>query len=153
MQVYRLAREKYSNMLSGYGASVAGGRWNSKGVEIIYTAENRSLAMAEVAVHLSLATLPNDFNMLSIFIPDYLSVEELELKSLPKNWNVFPPPRTTQFIGDTFIRSFRTCLLRVPSAVTQGDFNYLINPYHKEFKKIKIFKKESFKFDDRLFFS
>ena len=69
MEVFRLARKKYPIVLSGKGASISGARWNSKGTEIIYCAQNRALAMAEVLVHLSLATLPNDFVMLTIDIP------------------------------------------------------------------------------------
>jgi len=70
MEVFRLSREKFASILSGKGAAIKGARWNSMGVELIYCASNRSLAMAEVAVHFSLATLPNDFVMLTIFIPD-----------------------------------------------------------------------------------
>jgi len=51
MEVFRLSRAKYADQLSGYGAALKGARWNSRGVEMIYAAENRSLAMAEVLVH------------------------------------------------------------------------------------------------------
>ncbi|MBA2407387.1 MAG: RES family NAD+ phosphorylase, partial [Chitinophagales bacterium] len=57
MEVYRLSRQKFAGSLSGKGAAIKGARWNSAGVELIYTSANRSLAMAEIAVHFSLATL------------------------------------------------------------------------------------------------
>ena len=85
MQVYRLSREKFANTLSGKGAAIKGARWNSAGVEIIYTASNRSLAMAEVAVHFTLATLPIDYMMTTIFIPDDIPLQRLQLKDLPKD--------------------------------------------------------------------
>ena len=66
MEVFRLTREKFSKELSGKGAALKGARWNSIGVELIYTALNRSLAMAEVAVHFTLATLPSDYMMVTI---------------------------------------------------------------------------------------
>ena len=44
MEAYRLCREKFSSNLSGIGAAIKGARWNSIGIEIIYTASNRSLA-------------------------------------------------------------------------------------------------------------
>ena len=95
MEVYRLSREKFAGTLSGKGAAIKGARWNSVGVEMIYTAANRSLAMAEVAVHFTLATIPGDYVMMSIFIPDDISLKKLNLKDLPANWNTFPHPMTT----------------------------------------------------------
>ncbi|MCK4561845.1 MAG: RES family NAD+ phosphorylase, partial [Flavobacteriaceae bacterium] len=84
MQVYRLSRKKYASELSGIGASKSGNRWNSKGTEIIYCASSRALAMAEVSVHLSLITLPNDFVMLEINIPKSITIEILNEKDLPE---------------------------------------------------------------------
>ncbi|MDY2588537.1 RES family NAD+ phosphorylase [Winogradskyella aquimaris] len=151
MRVFRLSKKKYSKELSGKGASRSGNRWNSKGTEIIYSAESRALAMAEVAVHLTLATLPSDYVMIEIDIPGNIKIKELKLEDLPDNWNNHPPNISTQKIGDEFIDSLDFCVLKVPSAVVQGDFNYLINPYHKEFKKIKIFDVKEFPFDKRIF--
>jgi RES domain-containing protein len=78
MEAYRLSREMYASTLSGKGAAIKGARWNSIGVEMIYTASNRSLAMAEVAVHFTLATLPSDYMMITIFIPDDISLSKVE---------------------------------------------------------------------------
>jgi RES domain-containing protein len=150
MIVYRLSRKKYAKLLSGEGAAIVGGRWNAAGVKIIYTVQNRSLAMAEVAVHLTLATMPDDYLMLSIFIPDDISVKEITGKELPKEWNVFPQIDETKAIGDKFIFDNKFCVLKVPSAVTKGDYNLLLNPVHKDFKKIKIVHQEPFPFNKRL---
>jgi RES domain-containing protein len=151
MEVYRLARQKYAHELSGKGAAIKGARWNSPGTELIYTAGNRSLAMAEVAVHLSLGTLPDDYFMLTIYVPDNLSMDTILLKDLSENWNQHPPVSRTQNYGDEFIAQGEFCLLKVPSAVTKGDFNYLINPYHREFSRIQVVEREHFPFDLRIF--
>lgn len=151
MEVYRLSKQIYASTLSGKGAAIKGARWNSIGVEIIYTAHNRSLAMAEVAVHLSLATLPSDYMMVTIHIPDDISLLKLNLTDLPTDWNTFPHPSTTQAIGDQFIAENKYCVLQIPSAVTQGDYNLLINPNHPDFKRIKIILTENFPFDKRIF--
>lgn len=151
MEVYRLSRAKHRKVLSGKGAALKGARWNSVGTEIIYTAGNRSLAMAEVAIHLTLASLPPDYFMLTIFIPDGTSIKTIQVKDLPANWNQFPHITATQTFGDAFIRDNTHCLLKVPSAVTDGDFNILINPFHKEFRKIKIVEAKKFPFDERVF--
>lgn len=151
MIIFRLSKKQYANELNGKGAAKFGNRWNSKGVEIIYTAENRSLAMAEVAVHLTIATLPRDYVMIEIDVPDSIQVDKLDDNLLGDDWNQFPHTRATQKIGDDFIDAKDTCLLKVPSAVVKGDHNYLINPYHSDFKKIKIKRFYDFPFDKRIF--
>lgn len=151
MEVYRLSRERFASSLSGKGAAIKGARWNSAGVELIYTANNRSLAMAEVAVHLTLATLPSDFVMMTIYIPDDISLIKLNTADLPEDWNVFPNPIATQKLGDSFIYQNQYCVMQAPSAVTKGDYNLLINPNHKEFKRVRIISTEKFPFDTRIF--
>ena len=151
MEVYRLSREKFASTISGKGAAIKGARWNSVGVELIYTAANRSLAMAEVAVHFTLATLPIDYMMITLFIPDNTSLQKLNITDLPADWNTFPHPTTTQAIGDKFISENNFCLLQIPSAVTLGDYNILINPNHPDFKKIKIIDTVNFPLDNRIF--
>ena len=150
MEVFRLSREKYAQPLSGKGAALKGARWNSVGVELIYTAGNRSLAMAEVAVHLTLATLPDDYVMLTIHIPDDIAVKKLGVADLPPHWRKFPHPSSTQQIGDQFVNENKYAVLVIPSVVTQGDYNVLINPNHKDFRRIKIIHQENFPFDSRL---
>lgn len=151
MQVYRLSRKNYASELSGIGASKSGNRWNSKGVEIIYCANSRALAMAEVSVHLSLVTLPKDFIMLEVNIPRSIAIQILNKKTLSENWNDFPHINITQKLGDDFIYSNKNCVLKVPSAVVKGDYNYLINPHHQDFKKIKTVNYYEFPFDRRMF--
>lgn len=151
MKVYRLSRKKYADTLSGKGAALFGNRWNSKGVEMVYTADSRALAMAEVAVHLSIGKLPKDYMMLEINIPDSCTSEILNSKKLSKGWNRNPPLAITQDLGDAFISEGKSVLMKVPSAVVPGDFNYIINPFHKDFKKIKIVNAVPFPFDERIF--
>jgi RES domain-containing protein len=151
MEVFRLTRQKFSGTLSGKGAALKGARWNSTGVELIYTAANRSLAMAEVAVHFSVGTIPDDYLMMTIEIPDDLKIKIVNPGTLPKKWNQFPHLSITQLIGDQFVAENKFCILRTPSAVTQGDYNYLLNPNHADFGGIKIIEEIRFPFDRRLF--
>ncbi len=151
MKVYRLAREIHATPLSGKGAAMYGARWNPVGVELIYTAQNRSLAMAEIAVHLSLATLPDDYMMLTIDIPDDIKVKQLTEADLPTDWQEFPHPASTQEIGRDFVTENEFGVLIIPSVVTQGDFNVLINPNHIDFSKITIVRIDKFPFDKRIF--
>lgn len=107
--------------------------------------------MAEVAVHFTLATLPDDYVMMTIFVPDDVSITKLNVSDLPINWNLFPPPTTTQSIGDRFVAENKYCVLQIPSVVTSGDYNFLINPNHQDFSKIKILEVVDFPFDRRIF--
>jgi RES domain-containing protein len=151
MQVFRIARRQFANSLSGRGAALHGARWNSPGVEMVYTAGNRSLAMAEVLVHLSLDIIPDDFMMITIDIPDDIAITTINEQELPEYWNHFPHNQSTQQLGDKFIMDNKFCILKVPSVVTQGDYNFLLNPMHSEFTHVKISEVRNFLFDNRLF--
>ena len=151
MQVFRLTRLQYAHSLSGMGAALKGARWTSVGVEMIYTSANRSLAMAEVAVHFTMATLPKDYMMVTIDIPKGIKIKNTETKKLPAQWNAFPHIISTQKIGDQFIFENKYAVMKVPSAVTQGDYNILINPNHPDFSKIRVISVEKFPFDSRIF--
>lgn len=151
MIVFRLAKAKYSHDLSGKGAEKTGGRWNSMGVAMVYTSDSRALCTAEIAVHTPLGLLPMDYEIITIEIPDSVKTKTLAIKNLPSDWNSIPHSGGTQEIGDEFVRQNKTAVLKVPSAVVQGDFNYLLNPKHGDFKKVKIKKTEPFGFDSRLF--
>jgi RES domain-containing protein len=89
--------------------------------------------------------------MVTIFIPDDLSIQKLNVADLPTGWNTFPHPSITQIKGDQFVADNQFCILQTPSAVTQGDYNLLINPNHTDFKRIKIVSIEKFPFDKRIF--
>ncbi len=150
MKVYRLSREKYKDDLSGRGAEISGGRWNSIGVALLYTGENRALCTTEIAVHIPLGITPQDYYMITIELPK-AKIEEIAIKDLPKNWKTFPHQQFTKKYGDDFVKRNKSLILKVPSAVVQGEYNYLINPRHKKFKAVKIVKTEPFEFDKRLF--
>jgi len=89
--------------------------------------------------------------MVTIDIPDDIGMLQLETAELPLNWNTFPHLRSTQVIGDKFVHDGAYCILHLPSAVTQGDFNVLINPYHPDFQRIRRIGSEPFPFDKRIF--
>jgi len=150
MIVFRLTKTKYAKDLSGKGAGKAGGRWNSKGVAMLYTSESRALCVTEIAVHTPLGIIPDNYQLISIELPDS-AVLSVDLSELLKGWNSLPSIASVKHIGDNFINENKYLVLKVPSAVVQGDFNYLINPEHPDFDRVKIIKMEAFNFDARLF--
>ena len=151
MIVFRLSKERYKNDLSGIGAEKYGGRWNNKGTRITYTAESRALANLEIAVHVTLYGLPKNYYLTSIEIPDNLIIEYDQTRLKGRNWKSNPPLHFTQLEGDTFVNDNKGLILKVPSAIVQDDYNYLINPQHKDFGKVKIIESRPFNFDKRLF--
>lgn len=150
MIVYRICKRKHSQDLSGKGAELVGGRWNSKGVAVLYTSPGIALCTAEVAVHLPLGIMPDDFVLVMIEIPD-TEVYELQENELPLNWDSFPHQTSTQQIGNAFASLGRYLAIKVPSAAVQGEYNYIINPRHPEAAKMRVKKVRPYRFDKRLF--
>jgi RES domain-containing protein len=151
MIVYRHCAQAWSKDLSGYGAEKSGGRWNSPGIAVLYTAASRALAVVEIAVHTPLGIIPLNYFLTSIEFPNDTSITKVEFGDLPKNWNKNPFIKDTQQVGDDFIKKNTHLVLQVPSASVPGDFNYLINPRHPDFKNVRIVKAEPFEFDLSLF--
>jgi len=150
MIVYRLAKENYKTDLSGKGAELYGGRWNSKGTSVVYCCDSIALCNVEVAVRIPLGIIPSGYFLIHIELPKKTSIALIK-KKLPHDWNSFPHSHSTQMIGDKFVKSNLNLCLKVPSAAVQGNFNFLLNPSHPEMKKVKIIKTEPYSFDKRLF--
>jgi len=150
MLVYRITKAAYASDLSGEGARRFGGRWNRKGVPMIYTAESPSLALLEVLVHLPLSTLPKNYQLVTITIQDEIYIETIEAHSLPADWKRVPAPDSLAEIGSDWAIGLSSVALRVPSAVITGQKNILLNPRHAEFEYVTIVQTETFEFDSRL---
>jgi len=150
MKLYRLSKAIHANDLSGKGAEKNGGRWNSHGIPMIYTSQSRALCIAEVAVHLPMGILPEDFRLITIEIPGR-SIFSLPETLLPQDWKSIPPPQSTKTIGDQFIRNQKYLSLKVPSIIVKGEHNFLLNPIHSGMKDVQIISIEPFDFDSRLF--
>lgn len=149
MKLYRFASKKYSNDISGTGAKLFGGRWNTKGYPALYTSESISLALLEVlAHHIQYADLTEEY-LLTIEAPEPASITAINQQNLHITWKEDIP--YTRFMGDAFLKNNETLLLKVPSAIIPNEFNFLINPLHENFRRVKIISSALFHFDDRLF--
>lgn len=150
MELFRISRKKYIRDLSGEGARKYGGRWNRKGVNVIYTSSHESLAALEVLVHSSINDLPTDLEVLTLSVPDHVTVEKITESMLPENWKIYPAPRLLGDMGTDWALSKKSLLLKVPSVIIPTEYNFLINPAHPDFSKINISKIRPFSFDHRL---
>ncbi|MHC1777822.1 MAG: RES family NAD+ phosphorylase [Lentimicrobium sp.] len=151
MKVFRLSRSKFAGDLSGKGAEIASGRWNSKGTAMLYTSQSVALCTVELAVHTPLGNIPSDYTLITIEIPESIKAAELSEGELPPDWKTLPHANSTQLMGDEFVRSGKNALLKVPSVVVPGEYNFLINPSNPDSKGICIESTEAFEFNSRLF--
>ena len=150
IRAWRIVKTRYSaDAFSGDGARLYGGRWNSSGIAMVYTAGSKSLATLELLVHLDNTSVLPSFSICPVDFDDSL-VESLNPAALPHDWRESPPPISLQSVGDDWISRGSSVVLRVPSAVIESENNYLINPAHTNFKKLVIGSMEEFKLDSRL---
>ena len=150
MLVYRISGQRFANDLSGTGARLNGGRWNSVGLSLLYTASYRSLALLEILVHTTNNYVPDDLMLITIEIPDTILIKEILHEEISDELNRKKAQAQFQTIGDKWIKSQTSLILKVPSVIIPEEFNYLINPLHKDFHKVKIKETKLFRFDERL---
>ncbi|MET3980709.1 RES domain-containing protein [Mucilaginibacter sp. UYP25] len=149
MILYRISNCNYIKDLNGTGARLYGGRWNSEGKSMVYLASSRALAVLEVLVHLPPLLLPDNFCIAEIEAPEH-SILTLDVKALPANWQDASSPAELKTLGNQFIKETNYLMMKVPSSVVPEEYNYLLNPWHPDIKKVSIVSTHPFSFDDRL---
>jgi RES domain-containing protein len=140
---------RLATAFDGEGARLHGGRWNSPGTALVYTAESQALAALELLVHLQSSQLLLSFSAVPASF-DGRSVEALDPGRLPRGWRRYPAPPALQQIGDRWAAELRSAVLQVPSAIVPDERNFLLNPAHPDFKKIRIGPPAPFEYDARL---
>jgi RES domain-containing protein len=150
LSAWRITKQKHArSAFDGEGARLFGGRWNSPGVPMIYTAQSRALAALEMLVHLDSPDLLNKYVLFEVSMdPSY--VRDLDIANLPRNWKADPTSAKVQAIGDDWVAAATSAVLRVPSTLVPGEFNFLLNPRHRDFGKLRIGTVIPFQFDPRL---
>jgi RES domain-containing protein len=134
---------------SGEGARRFGGRFNSKGVAVVYTSASVALATLEMLVHLQAADVLQTYALRSVRFDGAL-VTDLHPKNLPKNWRDSPPPARVQRLGDEWVAGKASVVLRVPSVVVPSEHNFLINPSHRDYRCLILGPEEPYRFDPRM---
>ena len=149
MRVFRICRKVHA-AFDGEGARLFGGRWNRRGTAVIYASESLALAALELLVHAEPALLPDDLVSVAADVPDALDLESVAARELPRDWRRHPAPEALAERGTEWARSGRTAVLAVPSALVPRERNFLLNPAHPDFKKIRPHGPEPFALDARL---
>jgi RES domain-containing protein len=142
MRVWRVCRRPFAD-ISGEGARLYGGRWNSPGRPMVYAAESAALAVLEVRVHLDLdwRVLPDDYVLMAI------ETDDLVAETLAES------PVDPRAVGDEWLASGRTALLRAPSFIIPESANVLVNPVHRDAARLAVAAIMPFAFDPRLWLS
>jgi len=147
---YRIVKKKYADSpLSGRGGLDSGGRWHGKGVLVAYCAQSLSLAALEFFVHFGRHERHIALVSIEIGIPEGL-VEAVTLDQLPYHWRSQPPLAATANLGMEWLASARSAVLQVPSAISRGEHNYLINASHPRASKVRARPAKLYTFDSRM---
>ncbi len=149
MRVWRIATRAHS-ALDGEGARLYGSRWTSAGRPAVFASATLSLAALERFVHADPDLEARDLFAFAIEIPDHLAIESIDLRDLPSGWRTYPAPRALTRIGDAWLSGARTAILSVPSVVVPGERNFVLNPRHADFSRVKVQPPEAFRFDPRM---
>jgi RES domain-containing protein len=148
---WRLCSTRFAKTaFSGEGARMAGGRWNDKGIRVVYCGGSLALAALELFVHVDPGDLPDDLVAIQVTIPEDLEVERITVRSLPAGWRRTPGPETLKELGNAWVTRGSSAVLAVPSAIIPAEENYLLNPTHEDFSRVVLARPEPFVFDPRM---
>jgi RES domain-containing protein len=136
--------------LDGRGGLETSARWHTQGRPIVYLSESVAGAVLEVIVHLELsaARLPKSYRLLKVEAPDNLAIEKLSAANLGETWT--EDEVATRTLGDEWLASKHTPLLRVPSAIIPETFNVLLNSAHEEARRLRVVSHHQYPWDLRL---
>lgn len=151
MRLWRICRRRYAaDAATGEGARLYGGRWNSRGIRVVYGSTSLALAAVETFVNLEPNLQPKDLVSIEGEIPEELEIGRLDPTIMLPDWHKTRDESLRRF-GDEWIRAGRTMALLVPSAVILGEWNVLLNPTHVDFQRVKFGEAVPFDFDARMF--
>lgn len=151
MFCWRIAKKRYADSaFDGEGSRRKGGRWTPKGFPAVYTAKTESLAALEQFVQLGDEGQFIQFVCFRVDIPEDITIEELGVGQLPAEWRVTPAPDALKAFGADWLLRRESAVLKVPSVLISSECNFILNPLHPEFQKIRISAPEDFSYDLRM---
>jgi RES domain-containing protein len=149
--VWRICKElRAPTAFDGEGARRNPGRWNHKGVPMVYCAGSLALASLEVFVHLDPDDWPDDLVSIAAEVPDELLTDTVDPKSLPSGWNKIPPHPRCGTRGTAWAKAAGGVALIVPSAIIPNEKNVLLNPKHADMARVVRHPPQRFTFDPRM---
>lgn len=151
MEIYRITQQQFAEDLTGNGARLFGGRWNSEGFFALYTSSSRSLALLETLAHTPAKMLDKRvYHLIALFVPDKVLIQKIDVKNLQPGWDAPDTRPFTKKMGDAFLSNKKEFMLEVPSVIIPEDINYVLNPLHEDMKQVKLVNKRRIYFDKRI---
>lgn len=149
MRIFRIGDERHP-IWDGTGAALVGGRWNSMGKPVIYGSLSYSCALLEILVHANIGRVPMSHRLVTAEVPDGVSVERHDARSLPSAWDAENSTSARAF-GDLWLAEGRSAILIIPSVIAKLDWNALVNPFHPDARNLRLTDPEPVVWDRRLF--
>lgn len=150
MEAWRIAKAVYSKDLSGQGAAIYGGRWNSRDIRMVYLAEHPATSAMEVLVHVE-GELPDDLVLIKLQLPDDAGLYlEVDPQSLPPGWDTEPSSPEAAAFGDRFVAEGQYLGMFVPSVLMPEERNLILNPAHQAMNSVRVLNERPFQYDPRL---
>jgi RES domain-containing protein len=149
LKVYRFVSTRFPDGLSCEGARQNGGRWNSKGIAVLYCATSESLAMLELRVHAP-HPYPRARWRFAIEVPDD-GLTLVAIEDLPRGWDQLPPGPASKRLGDAWVAESSSLGLLVPSVIASEENNLILNPSHPRFSEVRVLSKRRVMLDKRLY--
>lgn len=151
IRTFRLIRSRHAaHAFSGEGPRLYGGRWNEEGTAAVYLADSLALAVLEVLVNAHPEELGSPYVYFHVDIPSSVAIEEVDIRKFPHTWNHPRSHTATRTFGSQWVEENRSAVLRVPSAIAPESINYILNPRHPHYPRIKVSKPMPYRFDSRL---
>lgn len=149
MILYRFAHHLFADDLTGTGAKLHGGRWNNIGTNVLYTSGTISLSLLEILVNAGSFEALQPFKLIQLTVPDTAIRYQIHPKNLKRNWQ--QDFSYTQWMGTEILQEKKALVIECPSAIIPQESNFLLNPLHKDYAKIRMKELHDFYFDERLF--
>jgi len=147
---WRIVKARHqATAFDGEGARLYGGRWNSRGLTVVYVAASPALAALEMLVHVGNSGVLASYVSIACAF-DAAHVLRLDRQRLPKDWRSSPALPELALVGDAWLKDGTSAVLDVPNAIIPDESNYLLNPRHADFAAITIGRPQPFEFDLRL---
>ena len=149
MLVYRISSHQRIRDLQGTGGLYVAGRWHQKGIQILYTSSSISLAKLEVLAN-SVGKIPRSLALITLAFPDDAPIRTITVDQLPRRWHHYPYPSQLSLLTEAWLKEEKEWIMRVPSAQSPTEANYLFNPQHTLHQKLRIIEVREELFDQRL---
>jgi RES domain-containing protein len=154
MEVYRITQQEFAEDLTGNGARLFGGRWNSEGFFALYVSSSRSLALLETLAHTPAKMLDvRVYHLIALSVPENMLTQKVSVKNLLPSWDAPDTRPFTKKIGYTLLSNKINLKLEVPSVIMPEEINFVINPLHQDMKQVKVINKRRIYFDNRIKFT